>query len=214
SLTRRKRGSRSRTKRTRDGLIHGDSSPASGWYPRLRHRHSGMVCDKVRIRFRKTGDLRLISHHDLMRCFERMLRRAEIPFHSTAGFNPKPRLVFALSLPLGMIGLQEIVELELNEGVCAEELRRRLARHAPAGLEILKADHIDPKCSAHVRGVSYRVALPADRCTQLPQRIDVVLASASCWIERSRPRKRRIDLRVGIRDLRWRHDVLEMDLLV
>jgi len=34
-----------------------------------------MVRDKVRIRFRKCGDMRLVSHHDLMRCFERMLRR-------------------------------------------------------------------------------------------------------------------------------------------
>ena len=27
--------------------------------------------DKVRLRFRKDGALRLLSHHDLMRCFER-----------------------------------------------------------------------------------------------------------------------------------------------
>src|ERR1700756_418971 len=58
----------------------------------------GMVKDKVRIRFRKDGDLRFVSHHDLMRSFERMLRRAGLPFRSTSGFNPKPRLIFALSL--------------------------------------------------------------------------------------------------------------------
>ena len=40
--------------------------------------------DKVRIRFRKSGDLRLLSHHDLMRTFERMLRRAALPFHRSA----------------------------------------------------------------------------------------------------------------------------------
>jgi uncharacterized protein (DUF2344 family) len=37
-------------------------------------------CTKLRIRFRKAGELRLFSHHDLMRCFERMLRRAAIPY--------------------------------------------------------------------------------------------------------------------------------------
>src|SRR5262249_33981034 len=133
SLTRRKRGSRSRTKRTRDGLIHGDSSPASGWYPRLRHRHSGMVRDKVRIRFRKGGDLRLVSHHDLMRCFERMLRRAQIPFHSSEGFNPKPRTVFALSLALGIVGCEEVVELELDAEAPPDEIQQRLTRQAPPG---------------------------------------------------------------------------------
>src|ERR1700724_1844693 len=99
-----------------------------------------MVRDKVRIRFRKTGDLRLISHHDLMRCFERMLRRAALPFHSTAGFNPKPRLVFAMPLALGISGTREIAELELDQELPAGEIQQRLTEQAPAGLEILAVE--------------------------------------------------------------------------
>jgi radical SAM-linked protein len=173
-----------------------------------------MVREKLRIRFRKTGDLRLISHHDLMRCLERMLRRAALPFHSTDGFNPKPRLVFALSLPLGMIGWQEVVELELDAEVPAEEVRARLAQQAPAGLEIFDARRIDPKMTAHVRRVSYRVVLPQERCADLPARMDALLTTASLWIDRSRPRKRRVDLRPYIHDLRLRANALEMDLFV
>src|SRR5262245_30862643 len=71
--------------------------------------------DKVRLRFRKTGPLRLLSHHDLLRCFERLLRRAGLPVHRTHGFHPHPRLVFALSLPLGVVGCEEVAELELDE---------------------------------------------------------------------------------------------------
>src|ERR1700676_3602988 len=104
-----------------------------------------MVRDKVRIRFRKAGDLRLLSHHDLMRCFERMLRRAELPFHSTEGFNPKPRMVFALSLALGVIGCQEVLDLELDTEIEPNEIQERLAQQAPAGLEILTVHRIDPK---------------------------------------------------------------------
>ncbi|MFM8273810.1 MAG: DUF2344 domain-containing protein, partial [Gemmata sp.] len=33
-----------------------------------------MLGDKFRFRFVKSGTLRLVSHHDLMRCAERMLR--------------------------------------------------------------------------------------------------------------------------------------------
>src|SRR5918912_3427909 len=110
-----------------------------------------MAVAKLRIRFRKGGDLRLISHHDLMRCFERMLRRAALPFHSTAGFNPKPRLVFALPLPLGVVGCQEVAELELDAVLPPEEVCARLARQAPPGLEILTARRIDAKTTAHPR---------------------------------------------------------------
>src|SRR5207253_5430287 len=107
-----------------------------------------MVRAKVRIRFRKTGDLRLISHHDLMRCFERMLRRAALPFHSTEGFNPKPRLVFAMPLPLGIIGCQEVVELELDAELPAEKVHQELSQHAPSGLEILSVQPIAGKTTA------------------------------------------------------------------
>src|ERR1700683_2821403 len=87
--------------------------------------------DKVRIRFRKDHDLRLLSHHDLMRTFERMLRRAELPIRRTQGFHPHPRLIFALSLPLGVVGCAEVVELELDEFLPVEEIRERLLQQSP-----------------------------------------------------------------------------------
>jgi radical SAM-linked protein len=173
-----------------------------------------MVCDKHRIRFRKTADLRLISHHDLMRCFERMLRRAELPFRSTAGFNPKPRLVFALPLPLGVIGCQEVAELELNAELPPEEVCARLARQAPPGLEILTARRIDARTTAHVHRVCYRLPVPPERCDGLPARMAALLAAPACWLERTRPQPRRLDIRPYISDLRLLPGAVEMDLFV
>src|SRR5712692_3812517 len=93
------------------------------------------VRDKVRIRFCKGDDLRLLSHHDLMRAFQRMLRRAALPVRQSKGFHPQPRLVFALSLPLGVVGCEEVVELELDEVLPLDDLRDRLVRQAPPGLD-------------------------------------------------------------------------------
>ncbi|MEK7852195.1 MAG: TIGR03936 family radical SAM-associated protein, partial [Planctomycetota bacterium] len=45
---------------------------------------------KIRVRFTKLGDIRFISHHDLMKVFERAIRRANIPVSMTQGFNPHP----------------------------------------------------------------------------------------------------------------------------
>jgi radical SAM-linked protein len=173
-----------------------------------------MVRDKVRIRFRKGGELRLVSHHDLMRCFERMLRRSGLPFHSTEGFNPKPRLVFALSLALGIVGCEEVVELELDELLPAEEIHSRLLAQAPAGLEILQVQRVDAKVGAQVRRVCYRVAIPGEQRVELAERITALLAAPHCWVERSRPQPRRLDIRCYIRDMRLREVDLEMDLEV
>src|SRR5438552_1946294 len=122
-----------------------------------------MVRDKVRIRFRKGGDLRLVSHHDLMRTFERLLRRASLPFHSTEGFHPKPRLVFALSLSLGIVGCEEVAELELNEVLPPEEVHARLVAQAVPGLDILSVRRVASRRAAQVRRVTYRVPLPPGR---------------------------------------------------
>jgi radical SAM-linked protein len=162
---------------------------------------AGCVRDKVRIRFVKGGDLRLLSHHDLMRTFERMLRRADLPFRRTQGFHPKPRLVFALSLPLGVVGRDEVVELELDQELPPEEIHDRLARQAPAGLSVTSVRRIDPRAGAQVRGLCYRVS-PLPITPELRARVADVLAAAHCWVERTRPPRRRLDLRPFLCDLR------------
>src|SRR5690242_12566478 len=173
-----------------------------------------MVGAKVRIRFRKTGDLRLISHHDLMRCFERMLRRAALPYRCTEGFNPKPRLIFPSPLPLGVIGCQEVADLELDADVAAQNVRERLVRQAPAGLDIFQVERIDGQKTAHARLACYRVSLPRDRCSDLPERVAALLSNSACWVERQRPQHRKLDVRPYVRDIRLLPDALEWDLVI
>lgn len=158
--------------------------------------------DKVRLRFKKLGALRLLSHHDLMRTFERLLRRAEVPFFRTQGFHPKPRLVFALSLPLGVIGRDEVAELELTRPMEIEDLRDRLVRHAPPGLEITDVCRVPLRTTAQVRGLTYALPLPAEIIPSLRPRLAEVLAATECWVDRTRPPKRRLDVRPFLRDLR------------
>jgi radical SAM-linked protein len=173
-----------------------------------------MVCDKVRIRFRKGGDLRLVSHHDLMRCFERVLRRAALPYHITQGFHPKPRLVFALALPLGVVGCEEVLELELDEQLPLDEIQSRLTRHAPPGVEILSIVRIDTKTTAQVHTMRYRVALPPERVAAVESAIASVLAQTDCLANRIKPAGRTVNIRPYIRSLRVEGGFLEMDLWV
>ncbi len=174
------------------------------------------VREKVRIRFRKGGDLRFLSHHDLARTFERMLRRADLPVHATQGFHPKPRLIFALSLPLGVVGCAEVAELELDRPFPPEDVQQHLARQAPPGLEILSVTRIDPRAGAQVRSLCYRLPVPTERTPSLAGRITSVLAAPDCLVERTRPPRRRLDLRPFLRHLALVQGTdglaLEMDL--
>jgi radical SAM-linked protein len=169
---------------------------------------------KVRIRFRKAGTLRLVSHRDLMKCFERALRRAGLPVHRTQGFHPLPRIVFALSLGLGIAGLCEVVELELDDVIAPDEIQGRLARQMPAGLEILSVNSIAVKVSAQVRRAGYRLEVPSERRADLAEQIAALLAAPACWIERTRPQPRRFDLRPYLSELCLNDQQLHMIMWV
>jgi radical SAM-linked protein len=173
-----------------------------------------MVGEKIRLRFRKTDTLRLLSHHDLMRCAERMLRRAEVPFKSTAGFHPKPRLVFALSLPLGVTGHNEVVELELTRPLAADDVLRQLNGQAPAGLTFTSAKLIDLKTTAIPRRAVYRLPLPSGRSESVSAAAADLLAQEKVWVDRSHPKPRRVNIRPYIRGIAVSRDDVELDLWV
>jgi radical SAM-linked protein len=148
----------------------------------------------------------------LLRCFERLLRRANVPVAATAGFNPHPKLVFAQSLALGIIGHNEIVDIDLDQTVEIDDLLARLARHAPPGLDILSAERIDLKARAHAVAATYRAPIPNDLAGSMPQRLATLLAQQDWPVERTLPHPRRLDLRPYVTDLRWDGKALEIDV--
>ena len=133
---------------------------------------------KVRLRFAKRGDLRLVSHHDLLRCLERMLRRAQIPIALTQGFSPRPKITFALALGLGIESLCEVVDLELAEPLEPTELLERLKAVAPPGFDWTDARPVAAGCpasptpggrvfvSGRTRTAARRPVLPCSPCSK------------------------------------------------
>ncbi len=86
---------------------------------------------RLRVWFGKSGNISLISHLDLVRFFDRLMRRAAIPISFTGGFHPGPRISIANALSLGATSSGEIVEFELTEPMEIEEFKRRLNHEIP-----------------------------------------------------------------------------------
>ena len=63
----------------------------------------------------KTGSLAYISHLDMMRLFLRVLRMSGLRPAYSEGFNPHPKMSFALPLPLGIYSVCELLEFETCE---------------------------------------------------------------------------------------------------
>jgi radical SAM-linked protein len=141
------------------------------------------------MRFSKREALRFISHHDLMRVFELALRRSGLEVAHTQGFNPHPKVSFALALPLGVESLDEIVDIDIEHEAEAPPPARvleALAREMPPGLQLLEAELATgrPKVAA----VEYEAELPLEfeDLAGLAARLDAFMASGSHPFTRSR----------------------------
>ncbi|MGD0653384.1 MAG: TIGR03936 family radical SAM-associated protein [Thermoguttaceae bacterium] len=173
-----------------------------------------MVRLRVRIRFCKQDELRLIGHRDLMRCFERLFRRASVPLGMSQGFHPKPRMTFPLPLAVGIEGADEVMELELAESLSAEDLLARLKSQAPRGLLPLSAEILAPGAKkARACGASYEAPIPPPLDVGLDRRINRLLAQSTCTITRPHGRAP-VDLRPMLEELSFRRGVLLMRLKI
>jgi len=172
------------------------------------------VRQRVRFRFSKEGDLRLISHRDLLRTWERLLRRAALCLSMTEGFHPKPRMSFPAALALGVAGIDEVVEVEFARPYTVDELRAATAVHLPPGMTLHAIDVLPPGAAkAQVRSITLEIPVPAPRREAVLRRIEALLAAESYAIERpGRPEP--IDLRPSLERLELADGVLRARLRV
>jgi radical SAM-linked protein len=98
--------------------------------------------ERILFRFTKGDPVRFVGHLDLMRVFDRAIRRSGFPIGYSQGFNPRPRLAFASALTLGATSDWELCQLDLAEDLDATAVRQwidTLRGQLPSGITILEA---------------------------------------------------------------------------
>lgn len=93
----------------------------------------------VRLKFKKVGNLQYISHLDLQRTFNRVIKRSGIPVWYTKGFNPHMKLVFSSPLSIGSESVCEYLDLSMQGDISCEEIMERLNRELTDELCIVDA---------------------------------------------------------------------------
>lgn len=109
--------------------------------------------------YTKGYEVRYIGHLDLMRVFERALRRTMLPLKYTEGFNPRIKLSFALPLPVSVEGEAELATLELTHFVDVRGFEDQLNSVLPTGIKVFaaKIDHLKQSLNELVKSASYIV---------------------------------------------------------
>ena len=142
---------------------------------------------RLRIKFTKTGQMRYISHLDMMRYFQKALRRSGADVSMSEGFSPHMLMSFALPLSLGMTSIGEYFDLDVNSVSSTEQFAKELGAETGEDVKVLYVGEIPQdkahKCMAQVEAADYTVHVILPDQTELDpgsektrQQIDAFMA--------------------------------------
>jgi len=162
---------------------------------------------KYRVRFAKADEARFIGHLDLQSLFQKAFKRASLPVAYSEGFNPHQILSFAVPLPLGTAGLNEIAEVYMTTQVAPETLLESLSRQMPNGIAIQQVCEIASTgrgAAALVSSATYHIILSdcALHFTRLESAVKEVLNSPEIMVrKKTKKGSGVVDIRSDILDL-------------
>lgn len=161
---------------------------------------------RLRLKFSRGEELKYISHLDLIRLWERALRRARLPLAYSEGFSPHPRLSIAAPLALGVTSEAELMDVFLERKVMPYLVLKALPPQLPPGIglrEVQTMAPAAPSLQSQVRFAEYRVEIATARDqTAVQQALDDFMARQSVPWQHSRDTGPRLyDLRPLVDDL-------------
>ena len=162
---------------------------------------------RLRVTYARGAPLQYVSHLDMMRFWERVLRRANAPVSYSEGFTPHAQIALAAPLSVGMTSRGELLDIFLAEVWPPERLRAALGTQLPPGVVIIdvrEAELAEPSLQSQVRAAEYAIALrsDADRAAIAGRLAAFCGAATFPWEHQREKETKRYDLRPLVLDLR------------
>lgn len=108
------------------------------------------------MKFKKEKEAVFISHLDLMRTFQRAMRRAKLPSVYSGGFNPRPEMSFGQALSLGIESIGEYLDIAINDvGLDMIAIKDSLNNKLPQGIEVTDIALLNEKAKSSMSIVSH-----------------------------------------------------------
>ena len=115
---------------------------------------------RLRLTFTRDDEARYLSHLDVMRMWERALKRAGLPIAYSEGFSPRPRIAVAAPIAVGVTSQAELIELLTVERLPLRRVLDEVPSQLPQGFRLLDVQEVargHPSLQSMVRAASYEV---------------------------------------------------------
>jgi len=164
-----------------------------------------MKIQRLRVRFSRGEEVKYVTHLDLMRLWERALRRAGIDIAYSEGFTPHAQLSLAAPLAVGVTSDGELLDVFLGSRMMPLDFMREIDKQLPEGIEALAVEEVGlrgPSLQAELRAVEYEVSLPATSSEEAREAVETFLAAESVpWEQMRDGDVRRYDIRTLVQHL-------------
>ena len=166
---------------------------------------------RLRVTYARGPQVRFVAHLDMMRFWERALRRAQIRVSYSEGFSPHAQIQLGAPLSVGMTGRAEVLDVVVAETLTPDEFQRTLQAQLPPGVEIRSVDEValsDPAIQAQLRAADFELRLRPDvDLDAVRNRVNLFLAAESFPWEHAREKSiKRYDFRPLVLMLRLEGD--------
>lgn len=171
---------------------------------------------KLRVKFRKYGPVRFIGHLDVMRFFQKAIRRAEIDVAYTGGYSPHQVMTFAAPLGVGLTSNGEYMDIEVHSLLSCQDTKNRLNAASVPGLEIVSVKVLPDNAGnamASVAAASYTVRFREGRepVCDIASELKKFLARETILVTKETKKGvRELDLKTGIYTLTWEDNAFHM----
>lgn len=161
---------------------------------------------RLRIKFGCDRQLKFLSHLDMMRLWERALRRAGVAPAYSEGFSPHPRISLAVPLAVGVTSRAEVMDIFMEQRLSPDYFRHHIAPQLPDGITVVEVTPVSiqsPSLQSRVRFAEYEVEVETTQSTEeLQDVLKVLLSKAQLpWHHTRDTGVRYYDLRPLISDL-------------
>ncbi|MFC1837368.1 TIGR03960 family B12-binding radical SAM protein [Thermodesulfobacteriota bacterium] len=171
----------------------------------VSRKNDQVIHNRCRLLYSKQGDVRFLSHLEVIQVFFQAFRRAGVKLLFTQGFNPVPKVSFSPALPVGTESLAEYLDIDLIETINDEdEFLQNVNMQLPAGITVQSiVDVPEKKAAVAVKNRScYQIHFPRDLSGEDKEKLKSFMSSASLIITKIRKgRKRELNIREQVESL-------------
>lgn len=163
-----------------------------------------MKAQRLRITFTRGEALKYITHLDLMRFWERALRRAEIPVAYSEGFSPHAQISLAAPLPVGTTSDGELMDVYLEQPRPPAAVIRAVGAQLPPAIQVRSVEEVGlalPSLQADVRFAEYDVDVAAAPAAARAAVERFLAADSIAWEHQRESETRSYDIRALVEQI-------------